>query len=104
MNGDGNGNGSLLVNVAKYGVGSLIGVYLVWQLGARIPRIEESLIRIEQSNADAENRYSEIVDLFGRQQTIMLYLLKEICVSNAKDESGRSRCNPRPDSDVWTAP
>ena len=97
--------------LAKYGPVTLIAVYLVYQGSQYLPGIQhltiqnaESLARIERDNTDRDMRYEKIVDLFSRQQTIMLYLLREICVNNAKSEAGRSRCNPRPDSDIWQTP
>lgn len=82
-----NNGSNLLVNVAKYGVGSLIGLYLAWQMGNQLPVLLQS---IQKTQAEVEQVQNNMLDLNGQHQAIrgdtqetkelMIKALRGVCI------------------------
>lgn len=93
---NGNGYNSLLINVAKYGVGPVIALILVYQMSEELPKIKDSIFQVEAKVEKVESKLESVIsqhDDMKMNNVTNQKLLRSICLILAETQTEKQLCN-----------
>lgn len=85
---------SLFTSIGKYGVASVIAVYLAWQMASSLPIIEKDIISVKAAQETLKVDHTEIRQKTEAQGEMTMRLLRGICLNSAQTREEKERCNP----------
>lgn len=82
----------LLANVAKYGVGSLIGLYLTFQLAQGIPAIKDQITVIAQNQNTMKQQHEAMIAIIEHVDNNIVAGIRQICLNGARTRDAINNC------------
>ena len=84
-----NGKTALVASVAKYGVGSLIALYLSWQMGNELPKMNEKMQSVDMKVSAIEQQHEDMAKISAENQRYF----RSICLNTSETKEEIQRCN-----------
>lgn len=83
----------LLINLAKYGVGSAGLMWLVYQGGEYLPKIFITLNEVKTNNETLIKEHADLENTLERYMDISVKLQRANCLNTAETKEERLNCN-----------
>lgn len=88
------------MNVSKYGIASVMGAYLIWQVSAYIPEIFSLLQKVESKVDNVTIQHMDIKSFLrdesiekSKRDDMMIKLLRANCLNTSETREERVLCN-----------
>ena len=86
---------TILLQALKYGVGSAIAIYLVWQMGSTQPVIVKDIVEVKAAQAVIVGQHKIFGEQAEKANDLNAKLLRGICLGMHKTQQAQQQfCNP----------